>query len=152
MSVTYRLTLAGEIPVKRVAECAIPDLPERAGQPDSPDRLSVGLYEQRGFWLSVRSGRAGYYDAADDDGERWEWKPAAYVNVTFALSKDDPTDRGTSNMIGAVARVLAGLPEDAALLLNGDVLLLTRVDGALRKHNRTTWWSHYQFANQLIPD
>ena len=50
-----------------------------------------------------------------------------------------------------MARVLEGRPEDAALLLNGDVLLLTRVDGVLRKHNRATWWDHYGFVNDVLP-
>jgi hypothetical protein len=54
-------------------------------------------------------------------------------------------------MLTIVARVLEGRSEDAALLLNGDVLLLTRVGGALRKHNRAELWDHYGFANDIVP-
>jgi hypothetical protein len=54
-------------------------------------------------------------------------------------------------MLTIVARVLEGRSEDVALLINGGALLLTRVGGVLRKHNRATWWDHYGFVNDILP-
>lgn len=151
MSVDYRLTLAGDIPVEEIAECAVPDSVERPRPWGNSGRLlGSDLYDQRGFGLTVRAGEAGYYEARDDGGATWEWEPDYYVNVTFEMSKDDLVDKGTPSMLAIVARVLAARPEDAALILNGEVLLLTRVDGAVRKHNRATWWDHYGFANDIV--
>lgn len=153
MAVDYRLTLAGHIPAAEVAECAVPDVAERPRSTDSPDRLSIGLYEERGFWLSVRAGRDGYYEAEEDSGTSWEWEPDEYVNVTFSMDKnpDILVDKGTPNMLRIVGRVLECRSEDAALILNGNWLLLTRFNGVLRKHNRVRWWNHYDFANEILP-
>jgi hypothetical protein len=150
MGVEYRLTLAGDIPAEQVAECAVPDPAERP-QWWEGRLLSADLYERRGFGLSVRAGRGGYYEARDDNDAVWEWEPESYVNVTFSMGKDDRVEERTTNMLTIVARVLEGRSEDAALLLNGDVLLLTRVGGVLRKHNRATWWDHYGFVNDILP-
>jgi hypothetical protein len=150
MGVEYRLTLAGDIPAEQVAECAVPDPAERP-QPWEGRLLSADLYEQHGFGLSVRAGRDGYYEAEDDGGSTWEWEPDTYVDVTFSMGKDDRFEQRTANMLTMVARVLDGRSEDAALLLNGGVLLLTRVDGVLHKHNRATWWDHYGFVNDILP-
>lgn len=153
MAVEYRLTLAGDIPAEQVAECAVPDPAERPVPTGFGETRGARLYDRYGFSLSVTPGRNGYYDARDDDGSRWEWEINAYVDLDISVSKnDDRITEGTSNMLALVGRVLACRPEDAALVLNGDVLLLTRVDGVLRKHHRTTWWNHYSFANQVIPD
>lgn len=43
-------------------------------------------------------------------------------------------------MLTAVARVLQTGSEDAALVLDGNALLLTRTDGFIRKHRTDTWW------------
>jgi hypothetical protein len=55
------------------------------------------------------------------------------------------------SQLEAVNRLLATGSEDAALTLNGELLLLIRVDGVVRKHNRARWWDHYAFANRIIP-
>ncbi len=47
---------------------------------------------------------------------------------------------GKPRMLAAVARTLASRAEDAALTLNGDVLMLTRVAGTLQKHNTDGWY------------
>jgi hypothetical protein len=149
MGVEYALILAGDLPVQEVAECALSDAGERPTATMSPGHFSVGLYESHGFWLSVRSSRDAYFEA-DDDGSVWTWEPDTYLDITFAMGKDDQYEKRTSNMLAFVARVLDCRAEDAALVLNGDLLLLTRVNGVLRKHNRETWWDHYGFVNELI--
>lgn len=142
MAVEFRLTLAGDVPLEDVAELAAVDVTEKPAPTANPRLLTARLYDQRGYALSVYSGDHGYFDAEDDDGSRWEWEPETYVDVDFSMSTDDLVDKGIPNMVAAVARILAGRNEDAALVQNGNYLLLTRIDGELRKR-RTTWWSHY---------
>jgi hypothetical protein len=142
MAIEYRLTLAGDIPLEQVADLAAPEATEEPALPGHPRLLSADLSEQCGYSVSIHAGSHGYYDAEDDDGSQWEWEPDPYVNITFRMRKNVPSDNGTRNMVAAVARVLAGRTEDAALVLNGNWLLLTRFAGVVRKH-RPTWWSHY---------
>jgi hypothetical protein len=133
------LTLAGDIPLEQVAALAAPNATETSS-PAGNRLLSADLNEERGYSVSITSGTRGYYDAEDDEGAAWEWEPDRYVDINFRMSKNDPTDMGTPNMVSAVAQVLAERPEDAALVLNGNYLLLTRVNGTLRKHNLATWY------------
>lgn len=151
MGVQYRLTLAGEIPVGLVAECALPDPTERPAPTESGRLLAADLHDRLGLGLSVRSSRGDFYSAQDDDGSWWEWQPNEAVNLTFDLSADDRIGKGIPNMLAIVARVLKGRAEDAALALNSDLLLLTRMGGTLTKHNRGRWWDHYGFVNDVIP-
>ena len=148
MSIYYRLTLAGDIPLRHVADIASPDAtetPTLAGN----QLLSSDLYEEHGYLVSINSGRHGYYDAEADDGAYWEWEPEVYVNISFDMRTDDMAGKGVPNMVVTVARVLADRTEDAALVLNGNWLLLTRVGGTLRKR-RPQWWAHYR-VDDLIP-
>jgi len=70
--------------------------------------------------LSVSSPAAtATNDTETDDGAQWEWEPEAYIDVTFHMGKNDLSRRGKLNMATAVARVLDGRPENAALMLDG---------------------------------
>ena len=146
MSIHYRLTLAGDIPLRHVADLAAPNATETATPAGHP-LLSADLYHERGYLVTIRSGRHGYYDAEDDDGY-WEWEPEEYLDITFDMRTDDMTGKGVPHMVATVAQVLAGQPEDAALVLNGNWLLLTRVGGTLRKH-RPQWWANYGVENAI---
>ena len=147
MSLDYRLTLAGRTPIEQVAERALPEPAERPT--GTAPLLSAKLLERHGFDVTVRSGRNGYVDVMADQGP-WEWEPGDYVSVAFHVDKLADPATVALGMLTAVRRVLAGGPEDAALVLNGDILLLTRLDGALTKHHRDTWWSSYPGADDLI--
>ncbi|MDW5324789.1 SitI3 family protein [Plantactinospora sp. KLBMP9567] len=148
MSIDYRLTLAGDIPLEQIAELVAPDATETSTM--SGKRMLTGpLSDEYGYVVDIISGSHGYYDAEDDDGSQWIWEPDIYADIDFHMSKDDLTDKGTPNMLTAVARVLTERAEDAALVLNGNWLLLTRVGGVLRKH-RPTWWSHHDVDNDII--
>ena len=149
MAVEYRLTLAGNIPLEQVAELTAPDGVEESTQPGYPRLLGADLAHTSGYSLSIYAGSNGYFDAEDDDGSQWEWEPATYVNIVFHMPKDDSLRAATPNMVAAVARVLAGRPEDAALVLNGSWLLLTRVAGTLRKH-RPAWWDNHLITINAI--
>jgi hypothetical protein len=153
VSIDFQLTLAGAISAHEVAECAFPDPVERPTPAEgSGERLSAVLYKRYGLALSVWSGSDGYCDAEDDDGVRWEWEPATYLNVVFHMDKEMIDEKGFSGVLTIVARVLACCPADVALVFNGDVLLLTRVDGRTRKHHRLEWWDANDTASDIIPD
>lgn len=140
MAIEFRLTLAGDIPLHQIAELAAPEATEKPAPAGHPRLLSADLYEQLGYAVSITAGSNGYYDAEDDNGSRWEWEPDTYVNIGFRMRADDMGDKGVPNMLAAVARVLASRPEDAALVQDGNWLLLTRVEGTIRKHNVALWY------------
>ena len=148
MSIDYRLTLAGPTPVEQVAARAFTEPAERPT--GTVPRLFAALQEEYGFDVTVYAGKDGYLDAASDNGQ-WEWEPEAYVSVTFTLDKSADRDRAVENLSAVVRRILITGAEDAAFDLNGDILLFTRFDGALVKHNRDSWWSRHAAADQLIP-
>ena len=53
-------------------------------------------------------------------------------------------------MLEMVSRLLATGAEDAALIMDGNYLLLTRFGGVVRKPRRS-WWDHYDYADKIIP-
>ncbi|MEO3747467.1 SitI3 family protein [Plantactinospora sp. B5E13] len=137
MSIHYRLTLAGDIPLERVAQL----IPAEATEVPAPggDRvLSADLDDEYGYVLTLTSGVHGYYEA-EADGIMWQWEPETYVDVTFHMNKDLLTDLGRPRMLRNVAEILASTTEDAALILDDNWLLLTRSGGRLQKHNTADW-------------
>jgi len=149
MATQYRLILAGGASLEQVAERALPDPDDRPT--GTPRLLAADLYDRYGFEATVRAGENGYYDAESDNG-MWEWEPATYVAVTFRMEKNADSDRALVAMLLAVRRVLLSGPEDAALVLNGNWLLLTRRDGVVVKHRRDNWWNSCAATNDLIRD
>ncbi|TDB88934.1 hypothetical protein E1091_14975 [Micromonospora fluostatini] len=148
MGVEFRLILAGAPPVDEVAALTAAT-PDETPQPASkPGLLIARLYDQRGYAISVRAGTHSYYGAQADNDALWEWEPDTYVNVTFSLRADDLADKGIPNMAAAVLRILAGRSEDAALIQDGNYLLLTRTNGVTRTH-RTHWWNHYHLDHLI---
>jgi hypothetical protein len=148
MATEYRLTLAGETPISLVAARALPD-PADSLTPYE-DILSADLYKRHGFEVAVGADQGSFYGAEADTGQ-WVWEPATSVDVTFRMDVDSARRKtGTRDMLEAVGRVLASGPEDAALTLDDDTLLLTRVDGTVRRH-RQSWWDHNAYANEIIP-
>ncbi len=146
MSIEYRLTLAGETPVQEIVARA---LPEADVQADVAQPYVADVRDRYGFTVTVRAGRNGYHDAESDAGP-WEWEPESYVNVTFRLDKTADPEQYVRGVVGLVARVLRAGAEDAALILNGDRLLLTRFGGVLAKHHRDLWWDHYGFPHEVV--
>ncbi|MFG3697582.1 SitI3 family protein [Micromonospora sp. NPDC047620] len=148
MAVEFRLTLAGEIPLDEVAELAAPNAVETRTL--SGNRmLTSALNEECGFVVDITSGSHGYYDAEDDDGSLWVWEPETYVDIDFYMRKDVLADKGIPNVLATTARVLNERSEDAALVFNHNLLLLTRVAGSLSKH-RPTWWSHHEADDEIV--
>ncbi|RAO14985.1 SitI3 family protein [Micromonospora zamorensis] len=139
MAVEYRLTLAGDIPLEQVAELAAPGAVETSTA-SGGRMLSADLNDDCGYVVDITGGRHGYCSAEDDDGALWEWEPETYVDVSFYMRKDTLVDKGKPHMLATVARILTGRAEDAALTLNGDVLMLTRIAGTIQKHNTDGWY------------
>ena len=148
MSIEYRLTIAGNVPVNLVAERAFPDPSERPT--GTASLLSADLYDRSGFGVTIRADHNGYVEIESDQGI-WEWEPETYLDLTFRMDKDADPNWAVINMLTVVRRVLATGPEDIAFTFNIDSLLLTRFDGTLVKHNRGGWWANYPGADQLIP-
>ena len=148
MAIEYDLTVAGSTPINQMAERALPDLAERPT--GMPPLLSRDLDDQYGFGVTVLGGTKGYIDALSDGGS-WTWEPADYTSVGFRLDKSADRKWAVINMLTVVRRVLNTGGEDAAFVLNGDVLLFTRFGGELVKHNRDKWWTNYREADDLIP-
>ncbi|MEU5950111.1 SitI3 family protein [Micromonospora sp. NPDC047465] len=147
MSITYRLTLAGDIPLEQMARLAAPSATETP-TPAGNRLLSADLNDECGFVVSITSGTHGYYEA-EDDGGPWVWEPETYVDVGFHMRKDTLTDQGRPHMLRTVGRILADRSEDAALVLNDNWLMLTRVDGTVRRHNEADWYD--EAYDSLLP-
>jgi hypothetical protein len=152
MSVSYTLTLAAELTVTELVQLGI------AGGID-PGALLISdsglvhadLSDTRGLGLTIRSGRNGYVDAVDDSGQRWEWEAAVYAAMGFWPDAVGTID-AVPNLVPIVARVLAVRGEDAALVFDGETLLLTRMAGRQVKHNRPLFWDAYPGVDTLLPD
>ncbi|GLY02143.1 MULTISPECIES: SitI3 family protein [Actinoplanes] len=149
MAIEYRLTLAGTTTAEQVTARALPDPSERPT--DGPPLFSADLYDRYGFFLTIRAGRNGYYDAEMDNDTWWEWEPAEYVNTTFRMEKTGDPDRALNNALWIVQNVLTSGSEDAAFAVNGNWLLLTRTSGTLVKYHRADWWDFHETANSIIP-
>jgi hypothetical protein len=149
MALEYRLTLAGDMPAEKVAGRVLPVAAESPAE--TAPVLHASLRESHGFTVAIRAGKNAYV-SAESDGDLWEWEPATYVSVAFRVSKDADHEWAVVNMLAMVWRALDTGSEDAALVFNGDLLLLTRLDGVLVKHNRAGWWASYPATNAVFPD
>ncbi|GAA1604895.1 SitI3 family protein [Actinoplanes couchii] len=147
MSLDYRLTLATGLTAAQIAERAL--LPVEAVSWGDGRALGANLSGTLGVDVTLRSARHGYVDA-DTDGEPLEWEPGPFVAITFGLGGSVRSGQAAANMIAVVRRVLETGPEDAALVVNGDYLLVARFGGHLVKHNHARWWSAHPAADAVI--
>ncbi|MEU8300886.1 SitI3 family protein [Micromonospora sp. NPDC048909] len=147
MSIDYELTLAGDVPLERVAELIAPGAVE-LWSPAGNRLLSTGPDDEYGYGVSITSGSDGYYEA-EDGGTQWYWEPKRYVDITFHMDKETLAERGRPSMLRAVAKILNNRDEDAALVLNSNWLLLTRLGGRLRKHNAADWYD--EAYDEILP-
>jgi hypothetical protein len=147
MAIEYDLTLAGVTPVNVLAARALPTPGERPT--GTAPLLTADLYDKYGFAIAVLAEPDGYVEARADQG-RWEWEPGASVSISFRLDSLGDPGPAVINALTIVRRVLSTGSEDGALVLNGDVLLLTRLNGKLVKYNQERWWSFHPAADQLI--
>ncbi|MEV6850467.1 SitI3 family protein [Actinoplanes sp. NPDC051411] len=149
MAIEYGLTLAGDTTAEQVAVRALPVPVQRP--PEIAPVLSADLRESHGFTVTLLATKHGYVEAESDDG-LFEWEPESYVAVGFRIDKDADREWAIVNMLTIVWRVLATGDEDASLVLNGDLLVLSRLGGVLVKHHRDDWWASYPASNAVFPD
>ncbi|MFI5915110.1 SitI3 family protein [Dactylosporangium sp. NPDC051541] len=152
VAIEYSLSVSGPTPVAQVAQRAVGD--PRVPLTPWRDVLNADLSNSHGYSISVRQIRDAYFSAAGDSesADELEWEVPIGVTVTYTLVNEPgwtvPAER---NMLASVAAVLAAGAEDAALLQNGDVLLLTRVGGVVHKVRRDRWWAVVPGADEIIP-
>ncbi|GGM27865.1 MULTISPECIES: SitI3 family protein [Micromonospora] len=139
MSVDYRLTLGGDLTLDEVASIAAPGATE-SWSPAGNRVLSASLNDEHGYVVSIIETDDGYYEAESDDGEMWQWEPARSVDVTFHMDSEVLAEKGRPHMIRTVGKVLRSRPEDAALILNGGWLMLTRMNGQVLLHHDADWY------------
>ncbi|GAA4588443.1 hypothetical protein BJY16_008565 [Actinoplanes octamycinicus] len=152
MAIEYRFTIAGSTPVAEIAQRAFPYPADRPVEypGGKPGLLFADLRETAGFSVTIRAGENGYLQAESDDG-MWEWESSIYVRMTFRLTNGADVDRALSAMLTAVQRTVKSGHEDVVLDLNGNWLLLTRIDGVLAKHKLADWWNLHQVAGLIGP-
>ncbi|WP_428962217.1 SitI3 family protein [Micromonospora fluostatini] len=149
MGIEYHLTLAGDIPLDELAALAAPGATERASF-SGARLLSTPTDSAQGYGVSIIEERDGYCEAESDNGQRWEWEPGRSVAVTFHMNKFADREQARLHMLRTVAAVLHRRTEDAALTLNGDWLMLTRMNGRLRLHNASDW--HHPSYEGVLDD
>jgi hypothetical protein len=147
MALEYRLTLGGDTPPEQVAERALPVPAETS--PDIAPVLWADMMDSHGFSVTIRAGKNGFVEAAADQGV-WEWEPDTFVSVGFRIDKNADHEWAVVNMLSIVWRAFQTGSEDAALVFNGDLLLLTRIDGVVAKHHRDGWWTSYPATNAVF--
>jgi hypothetical protein len=134
VAVFYDLILIGDLSaddfVARVYDDA---LPAPTFAPSNKARVADET-QRFGFWLTLLEGTDGYFQ--DDD---WEIEPARYLDVEFRVDKDSPPEQVNVNVRRFVERALATGDEDAALINNGNTLLLERRDGQVRRVPSAFW-------------
>jgi hypothetical protein len=147
MALEYDLTLLTADGPGQVAGRAFPGQPTTTWE----HLLTINLYDSQGFYVTIRRDDTGYVGGVDDDGD-WEWDHGrSAVRVAFRLDRDHGVSADVL-VTRAVARVLATGEEDAVFDINGDTVLLTRLDGVQRKHHRRTWWDSGDTPfNEIIP-
>jgi hypothetical protein len=145
VAIEYWLVLEGDLAVDAITTTAFPDPSERPTATGFAD-----LYDRLGYGVTIRAGNDGYFQGESDPEVDWLWKPRRYVQMTFRLDKAH-LQRALRNLLPVVARVLTSGSENAAFLLNGDYLLLSRTHGVLTKHRRPQWWDHYGWVDDLVP-
>ena len=149
MALEYRLTLGGDTPPEQIAGRALPVT--AVADPEIAPVLWADMIDSHGFSVTIRAGKHGYVEA-ESDRDLFEWEPESYVSVGFRFNKEADREWAVVNMLTVVWRALQTGSEDAALVLNGDLLVLTRFAGILVKHHRDGWWSSYPAANAVFPD
>jgi hypothetical protein len=125
--------------------------PAESGRPEFIRLDGIWVADERerlGFILRLRQGEQGYFEAEAGD-EVWTWEPDVYVNLGFVLEKEAPRPTAYRQMLEMVERVLATGNEDAALIQNGNYLLLRRRAGKLHRVPAGFWNS---LDRSQIPD
>ncbi len=86
------------------------------------------------FGVSLRRGKRGYFESG-----AWTLEPDTYLQVGFRVDKEADPRNVARSLVDVVERALAGGEEDIAFIQNGDVLVLERVGGEVRRLRVGFW-------------
>ena len=89
---------------------------------------TADLRRDRGFILTLRRAKDGYFESDD-----WTLEPDKYLHVGFRADKAADPQVRDRNLLDMVERALATGDEDMAFIENGDVLVLERTGGEVRR-------------------
>lgn len=133
MAIEYALVVLGRTSPE--------DMASRLGLERSDFERSKGVWtadlrRERGFILILRSARRGYFESDD-----WTLEPDRYLHVGFRADKAADPQMRDRNLLGTVERALATGDEDMAFIQNGEVLVLERTGGEVRRLP-VGFWNH----------
>ena len=109
MAIEYALVVVGRTPVEQMR-----------------DRLDVP--DDAPFSVTLHRGKRGYFESDD-----WTLEPDRYLRVGFRVDKEADPQFVARTLIDVVQRALATGDEDMAFIQNGDVLVLERTGGEVRR-------------------
>ena|SRR5690349_11071778 len=125
MAIEYALVVPGRTSPEEMAS--------RLGLERGDFEVSKGVWtadlrRDRGFILTLRRAKDGYFESDD-----WTLEPDKYLHVGFRADKAAPPQVRDRNLLDLVERALATGDEDMAFIENGEVLVLERAGGELRR-------------------
>src|SRR3954447_21317148 len=91
-------------------------------------RARLDVPENAPFTITSHRGEHGYFES-----EHWPLEPDRYLHVGFRADKGADPQRLARSLIDAVERALATGDEDMAFIQNGEVLVLERACGEIRR-------------------
>ena len=131
MAIEYALVVLG----RSVPE----DMASRLGLQRRDFEISKGVWtadlrRERGFILILRSARHGYFESGD-----WRLEPDRYLYVGFRADKAADPQMRDRTLFATVERALGTGDEDMAFIQNGEVLVLERTGGEVRRLPVAFW-------------
>ena len=125
MAIEYALVVPGETSVEEMWR----RLHEAQTEPTVRNGVwSADEWNTSGYLISVHRGFDGYFEVGD-----WIREFDQYLNVGFRENSDGSPPVLARNLLGLVQRVLDSGDEDLWLSVNGEELILERVDGEVRR-------------------
>jgi hypothetical protein len=149
MAIECSLILAGNSPPEALLSRLFPSAASRPDFDVSGRVWIADLRERMGFELRLLQGTQGYF-GAQADKEYWTWELDSYLNLGFRFNKFFARNVSLRHMLEMVARILATGDEDAALIQNGNELLLLREAGKLTRFRAQGFWD--SLAPEDIPN
>lgn len=151
MSIDYTLVVTDPgLSPQDVLQMALPAAAAQAVTRPADEGEYLALDDPRGFLMTTYTVTEAYVQLQWPDipdgiehggpGSPAEWTPANVVYLAPTMHPGAPPT-AVHAVLDAVSRVLVGTTSDTAFVLNG-ALLLTRFDGATRRHNSSWWETH----------
>lgn len=140
MALDYKAIVLGRTTPEQMAARLYPDDTDRP-RFDVSRKLWVGDDRpRRGYTLYIVRRKDGYVDASEGHDGPWiEKELPAHLQVEFVLDKERPGSIVNPAVLEKLARLLETGDEDVMVIQNGDILLLRRSDGELKRYRAGFW-------------